>query len=47
MDFSGVDGFESSPSYDMIGQANREPPSLSASLMMITDANTKHRHTIV
>ena len=47
MDFSGVDGFESSPSYDMIGQANTEPTHLLASLMMITDADTSRRHTIV
>ena len=47
MDFSDVDGFESSPSYDMIGQANTEPPSLLATLEMITDADTNRRHTIV
>ena len=37
MDFSGVDSFESSPSYGMIGQANTEPPSLLATVEMITD----------
>ena len=47
MDSFDVDGFESSPSYDMIGQANTEPTHLLASLMMITDADTSRRHTIV